>query len=720
MTRKAFFFLLLVVAVATGKAQQVEAIAKLSPTLRKTVQQAACSPQRRAMTLLTFNDRSQRSGILAKYGCRVVDSIGRIYIVEIPCSAIGRVAADSRVERIESEPMPQPAMDVTLSQINAQDVYQGANLPQAFTGSGVAAGVFDKGFDFTHPAFIDSNGNSRARYYYDFCWQNEDGTLGRAFTTPEEIANNHSVHASASLHGTHVMGIMAGNAVNGKYQGVAPEADIYAAHFNSFPNEFDNPNEMTSAVCVLGFKYIFDQAEKDGKPCVINFSSGESFTINHQRILEAEALQMLTGPGRIIVACAGNDGHHSAYLEKPDNVTNAGTIIVNGVGGGHIIDMDIVTPMSQRVYFGFLSLRLLNPTIEKIVSFPTDSVLSLADTCRITTTVTAGEITLKVWKSDYSDDRGDVIHVHGIMPNPAYLLLYGAAFALSGDGPAWVYSDIEYSPFVNLSGSSLYSYAKDGYSMWWPGTLDGIISVGATGYKSAFTNIDGEVNNTVNDLAAQEVGKIALFSSRGPTYEGLTKPDVVAPGVSINAPFNSYVEQTQDVRKTLTDQVVYNGKTYYYTAQSGTSMASPVVAGSIALWLQANPELTPSDILNIIAETSSHPDMSMDYPNNTYGYGQIDVYKGLLRIYDTLSSIPTLSDHQPSKAQFHLNGRVLTVDFASGVSQEATIIVYDLNGIKRAATTGTSIDLNDLPPGVYAVQLITDNKLTTGSTLIRL
>ena len=721
MTRKALLFLLLVLTIATGKAQQSETLAKLSPMLKSTVQHENRNSDRRIMTLLSFNKKTQSSSILSQYGCRVIDSIGHIFIVEMPCNAIGTVAADQRVKRIESEPMPRLAMDVTPGQINATDVYQGINLPHAYTGRGVAAGIFDNGFDFTHPAFIDSLGNSRACYYYDFCWQNDDGTTGHAITTPEEIAAyGHTHHANASLHGTHVMGIMAGNAVNGKYQGMAPEADIYAAHFNSWPADFDNPDSMTSAVCVLGFKYIFDQAEKDGKPCVINFSSGESFTINHQRILEGEALQLLTGPGRIIVTCAGNDGHRSAYIEKPENVTNAGAMIVNGIEGAHIIDLDIITPVNQRVYLGFLSLRLVNPTIEKTVSFPTDSVLSLTDTCLITTTVSAGDINLRMWKSDYNDPRGDVIHLHGVMPNPVYLMLYGAVIALSGDGPAWVYSDIKFSPFVNVNGTELYSYAQPGHSMWWPGTLPGMISVGATGYKSSFINIDGQVNNTVDDLAAQNVGEIALFSSRGPTFEGLTKPDVVAPGVSINAAFNSFVEQTESVRSTLTDQVEYNGKTYYYTAQSGTSMSTPVVAGSIALWLEANPELTPSDILEVIAATSSHPDESMEYPNNTYGYGQIDVYKGLLYILNTLSVIPTLSDHQPINARFHLNGRMLTVDIDSSEAQVATIIIYDLNGIKRAATQGTSINLSNLPAGVYAVQLITGNKTTTGSTLIRL
>lgn len=157
------------------------------------------------------------------------------------------LSADQRIERIEAEPMPRPAMDVTPGQIDATPVYAGEGLPQAFTGQGVAAGVFDNGYDFTHPAFLNDEGQSRARYYYDFCWNNDDGTKGHAMTSPEEIAAyGHTHHANITLHGTHVLGIMAGRAVDGKYPGMAPEADLYLAHFNSYEEDFDTPDALTS------------------------------------------------------------------------------------------------------------------------------------------------------------------------------------------------------------------------------------------------------------------------------------------------------------------------------------------------------------------------------------------------------------------------------------------------------------------------------------------
>ena len=184
--------------------------------------------------------------------------------------------------------------------------------------------------------------------------------------------------------------------------------------------------------------------------------------------------------------------------------------------------------------------------------------------------------------------------------------------------------------------------------------------------------------------------------------------------MSINAAFNSYVEITESRRKELTDQINYNGKTYYYTAQSGTSMATPVVAGAIALWLQANPTLTTEQIMDVLAHTCTKPDPTLDYPNNTYGYGQIDVYKGLLYILDMQSNIPDLSTHQPKNVTFRLkDGRL----FIEGAEDGTPIRIYTTDGrlVASAPLTQGSVRLPvGKPAGVYAVQVG-----TLGSTLIR-
>ena len=671
-------------------------------------------------TLATLSIPCDAPSFFERHGCRMIDSIGRIYIVSIPLGEVVALSNNDTVERLEAERMPRPQMDVTPQQVNATGLYAGTNLPQAYTGAGVVAGVFDSYFDFTHPAFRDANGDLRISYYYDFHWRNADSTLGHALESASEIAaQQHSLHTRNGIHGTHVAGIMAGSAVEGQFQGMAPEADIYLVDFNSDREQFANPDENTSAIAVLGFKKIFDKAAEAGKPCVVNFSSGESVIFTAQRVLEGEAMQALTGPGRIIVSSAGNDGTRSCYLEKGIGDYQAGTGIENGLYGGQIIDIDLITPGDQYVRFDFMGMGLTGGGIEGTIAFHTDSILPGGN--HFTATVSFGEVQLDVVPLDFQDPRGNVYHIHGTMPNAVYLLLCGATVLLTSNSPAYMYSDIAYSPFLNVNGVPQYSFAKKGYSITWPAMLPGIIAAGATGYKNTFVNIDGQTNDDLISFAPDHTGYITKFSSCGPTFDGHIKPDVVAPGYNINAAYNSFYEDFAGMRKNLTYSGTYNGQTYYYLAESGTSMAAPVVAGVIALWLQAKPDLTPAQALEVIRLTSTHPDDTMSYPNNTYGYGQIDAYRGLLEVLNLPVSIPELSQTQPQGVTFRVVDKHLYADFGSNVPNKMVFKIYSIDGRLMLTQSGKNpIDLSALKAGVYAVQLITDNKATTGSTLIRL
>jgi hypothetical protein len=116
---------------------------------------------------------------------------------------------------------------------------------------------------------------------------------------------------------------------------------------------------------------------------------------------------------------------------------------------------------------------------------------------------------------------------------------------------------------------------------------------------------------------------LADYSSRGPTYlDYLAKPDLVAPGtgtISLAAPGSLFY--TTKVTALLDGKLPLGVKPYL--SLSGTSMAAPVVSGTVALMLQANPNLTPNLIKAILQYTAQV------YP----GYKPLEQGAGFLNTY---------------------------------------------------------------------------------------
>lgn len=135
-----------------------------------------------------------------------------------------------------------------------------------------------------------------------------------------------------------------------------------------------------------------------------------------------------------------------------------------------------------------------------------------------------------------------------------------------------------------------------------PGNHPSIITVGATD--------DRGTNDPADDT-------IANFSSRGPTPDGIFKPDVVAPGtniVSLRSP-SSYLDRITDSRV---------GKNY--CSMSGTSMATPLVAGICALMLSINPSLTPAEVKQKLKKGA----ISLGLPSTVQGSGVVSADRSIM------------------------------------------------------------------------------------------
>ena len=621
-----------------------------------------------------------------------------------------------------------------------------SSIPQAFTGKGVVAGVIDIGFDFTHPAFRNDDGTSRIKWFWDpqAPCANDD-LLGMIYSSPELVlAARHCTNADQENHGTHVLGSMAGDGLNGHYVGMAPEADIMAAYIPLYtmtdayseslrdyiqrhlPTDLPMDNAilqvaMTDVTELVEFYKIFEQADAAGQPCVVNCSFGAPFDFFHDTELYEQVVNQLLGPGHIIVAAAGNSGRNMTYLKKEADQP----LDIEMYYGGCIATYEHNIRTNPGVDFrvGYLFPNLSDTLFIDTRDFEEVTSTNLHNYGLSTPEVdlfvdihpavygTVGYQIQTIFKDDYM--------MNLVNPKDSILRAYGRIFI---DTP------VELEVVGKTSDECLINFGNENLltsrgchlgTILNPSGINRIISVGAMHHRSKFTNYWNEVTTT-DQLGSQE-GHLAAFSSCGPTVGGLVKPDVVAPGFNIISAYNGFYKVNHDEQQTF-DKVgpliVYQHKVFgeYFAmfALSGTSMASPIAAGIIALWLQAKPDLTPEDILGVIARTSHQPEPEFSgyEKNNYYGYGEIDAYAGLLDILQ-LTDIPELSHHQPAGLTFRVEGSTLYID---GLNGEAPITVYDLTGrpALQTVTTGT-LQLPDLAAGVYAVQVG-----QMGSTLIRL
>ena len=693
---------------------------KMSPLLRQLARQQTASSRAgigsataRLTTVCAFVKATSPEA-LSEHGCQILTHVGQIYIAAIPVGELAALSLDERVLRIEARQGNSITTDRLATDINAAPVYEGRGLPQAYTGQGVVVGLMDIGFDLTHPTFYSRDTTDyRIRRFWDMLSADTVGSslyVGRDYAGREALlAYAHSRDGLDQTHGTHTAGIAVGSGYDSPYQGVAPDADICLVS-NAVTDDviyIDSADfyKYTYATDALGFKYMFDYARQAGKPCVLSFSEGSTQDFFGYDLLYYEMLDSLVGPGRIIVAAAGNNGHYKSWFRKPAGVESMGTFLYSDKSSVMFV-LKSASDFSLRVVtYGEHNDTTLVPMSEVLLQ--PDSVLTLPG------------VTLGAYPSCYVPEElcYDVV-LTGQSPLGGSLKLSAEIVGAEADVEFWRVS----GTLIEDSRNPLLCAGEYVGSIHSPGSAPSVICVGATIHRDSILNVNGEWKVS----KAGETGMRTYYSSVGPTYDGRTKPDVMAPGSNIISSYSSYYLETHPDANDITWDVAhfdFQGRTYPWNCNSGTSMSCPAVAGAIALWLQAKPDLTPAEAMDVIRRTSRHPDATLDYPNNHYGYGEIDVYRGLLDILgvDQIKDVSTVH----TAARVACSDGTLSITLDEPLTAPARLRLYSMSGRLVKATALSvgqcmfTIPLGHLPAGIYAVQL--DGPASVcGSSLVRL
>jgi hypothetical protein len=373
------------------------------------------------------------------------------------------------------------------------------------------------------------------------------------------------------------------------------------------------------------------------------------------------------------VAAAGNRGHKLNYFHKLRGELSAGTYF----------DHDGTSVMFQLLADGPFDLRIVaHGEQNDTIVMPSRMFVALPDSEYIDT--------LALGRGHYSID----VAAYPSCYHPAdsvYEVFVRAPFNIRRSGPLSIEligddTDVECfginGNFANnAEAGPAFTVAESSHNVFSPGCAPAVICVGATSYRQAIVTLDS-LRHTNGEGRG---GERAAYSSVGPTIDGRCKPDVMAPGNYVISSFSShYYEAKPDawnIKDYGVDMSEFEGRSYPWAAIYGTSMAAPVVAGAIALWLEAKPDLTPAEVMETIAATARRPLPDMDYPNNLYGYGEIDVYRGLLHILgiDAIEGISADSPMAISVASSPQPGTI-ALRLARQPRSEVSLRVYSLKG----------------------------------------
>ncbi len=495
-------------------------------------------------------------------------------------------------------------------------------------GENVLVGIIDVGgIDFAHPDFLDDKGNSRVIAIWDQGGDAFDppeltvseGKSGRStgygseitakdigFALREAAKSKLSPHDLApqsvrerGSHATHVSSIAAGRS------GVCKRAGIAAVMIAIGDRDYDRGKSFYDTTRIVdGLAYLFDLAErKKYKAVSINISLGTNGGAHDGSEFVSRWIDTsMFEPGRAICVAAGNSGqdqpqydgdlgfwsgrvHASGKIPSASLRTDLEWVVV---GNG----LEDISENQMAIWYGAedeFAVTLFAPDGTAI-----GPVLPGE---RIENKMLADRTMVSIYNRLSDPKNGDnciTLYLSPFMGRPVIGITSGSwkvrltgRTIRNGAFNAWIERD---------------DPARGASAQW---RLPSFFGGSSYADHSTLSSLacGPRVTGVTNYDAAREA--LAVTSSQGPTRDGRAKPEIAAPGTDIIAA-SGFDPEAQ------------------WVAMSGTSMASPYVAGVSALMLSLNPGLTAAQISGIIRRTSQPlPGASYAWSNDA-GFGVID------------------------------------------------------------------------------------------------
>lgn len=625
--------------------------------------------------------------------------IGNVVSVKVPLSDLASLEKSRDFDYLEIASKIRNQLDKAVVDMHADSVHKGIGLPQGYSGKDIYIGVTDWGFDYTSPMFYDTE-LKETRIIAAWDQFKTSGPAPSGFNYGTEYSTSSDLLAAGSdtsniysyaTHGTHVAGIAGGSGAGTKYKGIAFDSKFLFVTF------LVDENAVLDA-----WEWMYEKAKADGKRLVVNMSWGlyHFGTLDGNSLL-SQAISAYTDLGVVFVNSGGNNGNVNFHLKKTFNAdvlkskidfysyaSNPNmwgqSIHAWGEEGKSFSNGIIVTNSSNTILAEspFYSTNTIKAYVDTFLVAGVDTVWynisadsahplnnkpqmrlrvkNLNLNLRVLLKSTADSGTVNYWNvTELTNDAGN----------------WGMPFSASGTGS---------TPGDNLNGISEPSCSED------------VISVAA--YNSQYTSPGGTVFG----------GSLANFSSQGPRYDDVMKPDISAPGVNIISSMSSFT----DAIFSSVASVDFNGKTYHFAKLSGTSMASPMVAGVAALILDANPYLSARQVKEIIMETARQDSHTGKIPvegSNKWGAGKIDAYAAVKLALQTIGL-----ENPPVELMWSVYPNPVMKELHFTIVEELpkTVTIFDLSGnhFEKPILNG-KVYVSDLAAGTYFMRILIDGKV---------